>query len=177
AAAQGKPQKPDDSNLPPFIEVTTNSPGPLEGGKHLFLSGEEAIDKMKVAKNMKVELFADERMFPELIKPVQMAFDTKGRLWVATWPTYPHWKPTTKMNDCLLILEDTNNDGKADKCITFAGDIHNPTGFEFWNGGVLVAQGPDLLFLKDTNGDDKYDIKERIVHGFDTADTHHTINS
>ena len=132
---------------------------------------------MTVHKNMKVELFADESMFPELVKPVQMAFDTKGRLWVACWRTYPHWKPTEKMDDQLLILEDTNGDGKADVCKTFAGDIHNPTGFEFWNGGVLVAQGPDLLFLKDTDGDDKYDIKERLVHGFDTADTHHTINS
>lgn len=177
AVAQGKSAKADDSNLPEFIPVITNKPGPLEGGKHLFLSGEEAISKMTVHKNMKVELFADEKMFPELVKPVQMAFDTKGRLWVACWRTYPHWKPTEKMDDRLLILEDTNGDGKADKCTTFAGDIHNPTGFEFWNGGVLVAQGPDLLFLKDTDGDDKYDVKERIVHGFDTADTHHTINS
>lgn len=177
ATAQGKTAKADDSNLPEFIPVITNKPGPLEGGKHLFLGGEDAIAKMTVHKNMKVELFADESMFPELVKPVQMAFDTKGRLWVACWRTYPHWKPTEKMDDRLLILEDTNGDGKADKCTNFAGDIHNPTGFEFWNGGVLVAQGPDLLFLKDTNGDDKYDIKERIVHGFDTADTHHTINS
>ncbi len=177
AAAQGKSAKVDDSNLPAFLEVISNKPGPLEGGKHLFLSGEDAISQMKVAKNMKVELFADEVMFPELINPVQMAFDTKGRLWVATWPTYPHWKPTTPMNDRLLILEDTNNDGKADKCKTFAGDLHNPTGFEFWGGGVLVAQGPDLLFLKDNDGDDIYDVKERVVHGFDTADTHHTINS
>lgn len=177
AAAQGKTLNPTDNNLPEFLQVISNKPGPLEGGKHIFLSGEEAIEKMTVAKNMKVELFADEVMFPELVKPVQMAFDTKGRLWVATWITYPHWKPTTPMNDSLLILEDTNNDGKADKCITFANDLHNPTGFEFWGGGVLVAQGPDLLFLKDTNGDDKYDVKERIVHGFDTADTHHTINS
>ena len=177
AAAQGKTVKPEDNNLPEFLQVISNKPGPLPGGKHLFLSGEEAIKKMTVADNMKVELFADEAMFPELINPVQMAFDTKGRLWVATWTTYPHWKPTTPMNDSLLILEDSNNDGKADKCTTFANDLHNPTGFEFWNGGVLVAQGPDLLFLKDTDGDDKYDIKERIVHGFDTADTHHTINS
>lgn len=177
ATAQGKQAKADDSNLPEFIPVISNKPGPLPGGKHLFLSGAESIERMTVHKNMKVELFADESMFPELNKPVQMAFDTKGRLWVACWPTYPHWKPTTPMNDKLLILEDTNNDGKADVCKTFAGDIHNPTGFEFWNGGVIVAQGPDILFLKDTDGDDKYDIKERIVHGLDTADTHHTANS
>ena len=81
------------------------------------------------------------------------------------------------MNDSLLIFEDTNNDGRADKCITFAGDLHNITGFEFWGGGVLVAQGPSLVFLKDTDGDDKYDVKERLVHGLDTADTHHTSNS
>lgn len=177
AAAQGQTVKTDDKNLPEFLPVISNKPGSLEGGKHLFLTGEESISKMTVHKGMKVELFADEKMFPELVNPVQMAFDTKGRLWVACWITYPHWQPTTPMNDKLLILEDTNNDGKADVCKTFAGDIHNPTGFEFWNGGVLLSQGSDIVFLKDTNGDDKYDVKERVVHGLDTADTHHTANS
>jgi sugar lactone lactonase YvrE len=156
AIAQGKDAKPDDSQLPEFIPVISNKPGPLEGGKHEFLSGAAAI---------------------EMVNPVQMAFDTKGRLWVAVWRTYPHWKPTEKMDDKLLILEDTNNDGRADVCKTFAGDLHNPTGFEFWGNGVLVAQGPDIVFLQDTDGDDKYDVKERVVHGVDTADTHHTANS
>ena len=109
---------------------------------------------------MKVNLFASEKEFPELVNPVQMACDTKGRLWVAVWPTYPHWKPKEPMNDKLLILEDTDGDGKADKCTVFADDLHNPTGFEFWNGGVLVAQAPDLLFLKDTDGDDKADVRD-----------------
>ncbi len=172
STAQGKASTADDANIPDLIPVISNKPGP-----HEFLTGEQSISKMTVHKNMKVELFAEESMFPELVNPVQMAFDTQGRLWVAVWPTYPHWKPTEPMADKLLILEDTNGDGKADTCKTFAGDIHNPTGFEFWNGGVLIAQGPDLLFLKDTNGDDKYDIKERVIHGLDTADTHHTANS
>ena len=61
---------------------------------------------MTVHSGMKVELVADEKMFPELINPVQMAFDTKGRLWVAAWPTYPHWRPDEVMNDKLLILEE-----------------------------------------------------------------------
>ncbi|MFN5298265.1 MAG: PVC-type heme-binding CxxCH protein [Planctomycetaceae bacterium] len=177
AVAAGKPAPAVDGNLPELIPVISNKPGTLEGGKHLFLTGEEALGKMTVAEGLKVELFADESMFPELVNPVQMAFDTKGRLWVAVWRTYPHWKPTEKMDDKLLILTDSDGDGRADKCTTFAGDLHNPTGFEFWGNGVLVSQGPDLLFLKDTNGDDKYDIKERVVHGLDTADTHHTANS
>ena len=117
---------------------------------------------MTVHKGMKVNLFASEEQFPELVNPVQMAFDTRGRLWVAAWHTYPHWKPTEAADDKLLILEDTDGDGRADKCTTFAGDLQNPTGFEFWGGGVIVAQGPDILFLKDTNGDDQYDVKERM---------------
>src|SRR5262249_9405278 len=85
--------------------------------------------------------------------------------------------PKDPMNDKLLILEDTDGDGKADKCKTFAGDLHCPTGFEFWNGGVLVAMAPDLLFLKDTDGDDVADVRVRVLHGFDSGDTHHTANS
>lgn len=167
----------DDAGLPELIPVTTNKPGKLEGGAHEFLSGAEAIAKMTVHSGMKVELVADEGMFPELINPVQMAFDTKGRLWVAAWPTYPHWRPDEPMNDKLLILEDTDGDGRTDRVKTFAGDLHNPTGFEFWGKGVIVAQGPDILYLEDTDGDDAYDVKTRIIGGIDTADTHHTANS
>ena len=97
--------------------------------------------KMTLGKGLKVNLFASEEMFPELANPVQMAFDAKGRLWVACWPTYPHWKPKEQMNDKLLILEDTDGDGQADKQTTFADDLHCPTGFEFSNGGVLDRPG------------------------------------
>lgn len=177
AAAQGKDFKVDDSNVPPRIPVKTNKPGAGPNGEWTFVSGEDAIKHMKLAPDLKVNLFASEEMFPELVEPVQMSFDTKGRLWVAAWATYPHFVPGEPTNDKLLILEDTNNDGKADVCKTFVGDLHNPTGFEFYNGGVIVAQGPDVVFLKDTDGDDKCDVKVKILHGFDTADTHHTINS
>ena len=161
-----------DGNTPPFIDARTNLPG-----KAPFLDGAEAITRMTIGKGLKVELFASEKEFPELVKPVQIAFDTKGRLWVAAWKNYPQWQPKTPMDDKLIILEDTNGDGKADKRTVFAGDLNNPTGFEFYNGGVFVAQQPNLIFLKDTNGDDRYDVKERILHGFDSADTHHAINS
>lgn len=177
ALARGSQLKVDDANTPPFLEVKTNKPGPLPGGKHVFLGAEAAIEKMTLGKGMKINLFASEEQFPEMVNPVQMAFDTKGRLWVAAWRTYPHWKPKEPMDDKLLILEDTDGDGRADKCKTFAGDLHNPTGFEFYGGGVLVAMAPDLMFLKDTDGDDKYDVRERVLSGLDSADTHHTSNS
>src|SRR5205814_1490796 len=126
AVARGGDLQVEDGNLPPFIPVRTNKPGPLPGGKHRFLGGEEAIKKMRVGPGMKVNLFADEKMFPELANPVAMAWDTKGRLWVAVWPTYPHWKPGEPMNDKLIILEDTDGDGKADKCTVFADGLHCP---------------------------------------------------
>jgi putative heme-binding domain-containing protein len=176
AAVNGKTIEVDDSNLPDPVPVISNKRGPLEGGKHEFLGGEEAIEMMTMHSGMEIGLFASEEQFPELVNPVQSAVDTDGRLWVAAWPTYPHWNPRGEMNDKLLILPDDNGDGKADRCITFADGLHNPTGFEFWNGGVLVAMAPDIFFLKDTDGDDKADIRERIFHGLDSADTHHTAN-
>src|SRR5207248_6252782 len=142
----------DDGKTPPFIPVETNKPGAGPHGTHLLLDGAEAIQKMTVAKGLNVSLFASEKEFPELAKPVQMAWDAKGRLWVAVWPSYPHWKPGEPYNDKLLIFEDTDGDGVADKVTTFADGLQNPTGFEFYNGGVIVAQAPDLIFLKDSKG-------------------------
>ena len=177
AAANGKTLVVDDSNTPPFIPVKTNKPGEGPNGEHIFLDGDEAIGKMTVGKDFNINLFASEKQFPDLAKPVQMSFDPAGRLWVAVWPTYPHWKPKETMNDKIIILEDTDGDGRADKQTTFADGLHCPTGFEFVPGGVLVAQQPDLMLLKDTDGDDKVDVRTRVLHGLDSADTHHAANS
>ena len=181
AAALADPSAPlpavDDVGLPQLIPVVTNKPGPLEGGKHEFLSGQEAIGKMTVHSGMKVELVADEGMFPEMVNPVAMNFDAKGRLWVAAWESYPHWRPDQKMQDKILILEDTNGDGKTDRVKTFAGDLHNPISFEFWGKGVIVSLTPGIEYLEDTNGDDVYDVRIPLVGGLDTADTHHASNS
>jgi putative heme-binding domain-containing protein len=177
AVAQGGDLKVDDGNTPPFIPVKTNKPGSGPNGEHIYLGGDEAIQKMTLGKDLKINLFASEKEFPDLAKPVQMQFDAKGRLWVAVWPSYPHWKPKEEMNDKILIFEDTDGDGKADKMTVFADHLHCPTGFEFYNGGVLVAQAPDLMFLKDTDGDGKADRRVRVLSGLDSADSHHTSNS
>src|SRR2546427_162753 len=109
-------------------------------GSHTFLSGDEAIKHMKVPPGCKVNLFASEEQFPQLANPVQMAFDTKGRLWVAAWPNYPERTPQSTKGDSLLVFEDTNGDGKADKCTPFIEDLNCPTGFQFYKDGVIVLQ-------------------------------------
>src|SRR5262249_10028250 len=119
AAAQGKDLKADARTIPPLIPVKTNKPGAGPNGTNIFLDGEEAIKKMTIAPGLKVTLFASEKEFPELAKPVQMQFDARGRLWVAVWPSYPRWKPTEERNDKILIFEDTKGTGKADQMTVF----------------------------------------------------------
>jgi glucose/arabinose dehydrogenase/azurin len=177
AIAKGGDLKVDDSNLPSVTKVKSNHPGPEANESFPFLGGEEAIKKMKVHSGMKVNLFASEEQFPELAKPVQMAWDTKGRLWVAVWPNYPERTPDSKVGDSLIVLEDTNGDGKADKCTHYVDDLNGPTGFQFYKDGVLVMEAPDLWFVRDTTGDGKADWQERVLMGLSSADSHHTANS
>ena len=177
AAAQGKEHKVVDNNLPKNLVVKTNKPGPLEGKFHPYLGGKEAIGKMSIAEGMRVNLFASEEMFPELINPVQMAVDTNGRLFASVWGTYPHWNPSEPSTDRIICLPDDNGDGVADKCITFAGNLNSITGFEFWGGGMLVAAAPEIWFLQDTDGDYVADKKIRMLQGVSSADTHHSANA
>jgi len=182
AAAAGDALEPDDSNVPPPVEVVSNldvpqlQDGVSKTGTLDFLTAEDAIGKMRLEAGKRANVFASEEMFPELVNPVQLGVDTKGRLWAATWGTYPKWEPTGPMNDRLLILPDDDRDGVADRAITFAY-VHNPTGFEFWNGGVIVASVPNLLFLKDTDGDDVADVRIPILGALGSADTHHSANN
>jgi putative heme-binding domain-containing protein len=177
AVAQGGDLQVDDSNTPPFIDVKTNKAGKLPGGQHLYLSGEDAISKMTLGKNLKINLFASEQEFPELKNPVQMAFDPQGRLWVAVWPNYPHWKPKDPRRDKILVFEDTKGTGKADKCTVFADNLECPTGFDFYDGGIFLAQAPYLMFLKDTKGTGKADLQVKLLSTLDSADSHHSANS
>lgn len=154
-------------------EIKTNF-NPEQNGSLKYLYGEDALAKLKVPEGYKIELFASEVEFRDLANPVQMSFDNKGRLWVATMPSYPHYKPgDSKPNDKLIILEDTNNDGKADKQTVFVDGLHLPLGFEFAPEGVYVSQGTNLKLFTDTNGDDKADKEEILMSGFDDHDTHH----
>ncbi len=178
AAGKQVAAKPDDSKTGDLFTPQTRFGAPgqkySEAEELRYLTPQDFIKSCTVPPGMEIKLFADETMFPELAKPVQMNFDNKGRLWVSCMPNYPQWKPgDPKPNDRLLILEDTDGDGKADKCTTFYDKLHCPTGFEFWNGGVLVMDQPRILFLKDTDGDDKADQVTYLLDGWATDDTHH----
>ncbi len=162
-----------DKNTRTLPPVKTNF-NPEKNGSLEYLYGQDALNKLKVPAGYKIELFASEKEFDDLANPVQMSFDNKGRLWVATMPSYPHYKPgDAKPNDKILILEDTNNDGKADKQTVFVDGLHLPLGFEIAPEGVYVSQGTNLKLFTDTNGDDKADKVEILLSGFDDHDTHH----
>jgi mono/diheme cytochrome c family protein/glucose/arabinose dehydrogenase len=149
--------------------VETNFKGVIS-----FKGESDAVESFQMMEGFKIELFAAEERFPDLRNPVQMSFDNKGRLWVAVMPSYPHYRPGDALpNDKLLIFEDTNNDGKADKQTVFADKLHLPIGFELQPEGVYVTQQPSIMLLRDTDGDDKADRRDLIIHGFDSHDTHH----
>ncbi|MEX0599842.1 MAG: PVC-type heme-binding CxxCH protein [Rhodothermales bacterium] len=167
-----------DARTSPVPPVETNyRPGEGDDAPR-YLYGREALDQIRTAPGYRIELFASEREFADLANPVQISFDNEGRLWVATMPTYPHWKPGDgRPNDKLIIVEDTDGDGRADRQTTFADSLHLPVGFELAPEGVYVSQPPNLVLLRDTNGDDRADVQEIVLSGFDDHDTHHAISA
>ncbi len=174
AIAQGKPVPAaiDDSDTGGFAAVETNVKNKIK-----ITTPYEEASTFTLPEGYAINLFASEVEFPDLEDPVSMTFDARGRLWVTTMPSYPMYLPGTKPNDKVLILEDANSDGKADRCKVFADSLHVPTGIELGDGGVYVSQQPNLMFLKDSDGDDRADSRELVMHGFDTADSHHAMHA
>ncbi len=170
--AQGKPvpDKVEDSNLPQLPK-----PRVARGGNR-WLSAKEEQKAFKVDPRFEVNLFAGEEQFPDVANPIQMRWDSKGRLWVSCSTTYPHVYPGNEPNDKIVILEDVDGDGKADKCSVFADNLHIPLSFEFGDGGVYVSEQPHLSFLKDTDGDGKADVHRKVLTGFGTEDSHHALH-
>jgi putative heme-binding domain-containing protein len=170
--AQGKEglAKLDDSNIPQLPQV------PQTRGANEWLSAEDEQRAFQVDPRFEVNLFAGEEQFPEIANPIQMRWDSRGRLWVSCSTTYPHVYPGKEPNDKLVILEDVDGDGRADKSTVFADDLHVPLSFEFGDGGVYVSEQPSVTFLKDTDGDDRADVHQVVLSGFGTEDSHHAIH-
>jgi putative membrane-bound dehydrogenase-like protein len=135
------------------------------------LSPEESAKLIQVPVGFDLELFASE---PNIINPIAMEWDEKGRLWVIETVDYPNTVLEDKNagDDRIKICEDTDGDGKADKFTVFADKLNIPTSMVFSNGGIIVSQAPHFLFLKDTDGDDKADVRKIIIDGWGVFDTH-----
>ncbi|MDH3583226.1 MAG: HEAT repeat domain-containing protein, partial [Phycisphaerae bacterium] len=128
----------------------------------------------KVAEGFEVNLFAAD---PMIANPIQMNWDERGRLWVATSPIYPHIVPGAKADDKVIVLEDTDGDGRADRRTVFAEGLLIPTSVLPGDGGAYVANSTQLLHLADTDGDGKADRRRIVLDGFGTEDTHHILHA
>ena len=134
------------------------------------LTPEQSMTQMQVPVGFELQLFASE---PDVVNPIYMNWDERGRLWVIETVDYPNEIKVDDIgDDRIKILEDTNGDGKADKITVFADKLNIPTSFAFVNGGIIVSAAPSFIFLKDTNGDDKADVRETLLTGWGKRDTH-----
>jgi putative membrane-bound dehydrogenase-like protein len=163
----------EQREVKPTVANYERRPQPLTYQNPLSVKG--SMERTQVAPDLRLELFAAE---PDIMKPIAMAWDDRGRCWVAETSDYPHGvTPGGEGNDRIKICEDTDGDGKADKFTVFADKLNIPTSLTFANGGLIVSQPPRFLFLKDTNGDDKADVRQDIITGWGIGDTHAQANN
>ena len=135
----------------------------------------EELASFKLASGYEANLFASET--DGVAKPIQIRFDAQGRLWAACSTIYPQPQPGQKPEDKIVVLEDADGDGRAERSTVFADDLLIPTGLEFGDGGLYVGQATELLHLRDRNGDLRADERRVLLRGFGTGDTHQNINS
>lgn len=133
------------------------------------LNPEDSRRHIQLPEGFSAALFAAE---PDIINPIAFTWDERGRLWVVQSHDYPHGLANDVGGDRITICEDTNGNGKADKFTDFATKQSMTTGITVVKGGAIVAQAPDMMFLQDTDGDDKMDKSTVIFEGFGTFDTH-----
>ncbi len=139
------------------------------------ISPEEQLATMTAADGYQIQLFASER--EGVVKPTQFSWDEKGRLYVACSPTYPQSLASVPPADYILVLEDSDGDGRADKSWRFADGLTMVQGVEPGDGGVYVCDFDQLLHFRDTDGDGKADERRVIFSGFGIGDTHQLVNS
>jgi putative membrane-bound dehydrogenase-like protein len=143
--------------------------------KYAGLTPDEAAKAMTLPPGFKSTMFAGE---PDVNQPVGFCMDDRGRLWVAEAWTYPIRAKEGAGKDRIIIYEDTDGDGKADKRTIFAEHLNLVSGIEVGFGGVFVGAAPYMLFIPDKNHDDKPDgPPEVLLDGFAYQDTHETLNA
>jgi putative membrane-bound dehydrogenase-like protein len=135
----------------------------------------EALKSIHVADGCRVELAAAE---PLVIDPVAIDWDVSGRMWVVEMADYPlGMDGKLKPGGRIRVLEDSDGDGRYDKSTLFAEGINFPTGLITWRDGVIVTAAPDILFLQDTDGDGKADVRRVLYSGFPEGNQQLRVNS
>ena len=134
------------------------------------LSPADSLKLAQVPTGFDISLFASE---PDIVNPIHITWDHRGRAYVIETVDYPNNLQSGNLgHDRIHICEDTNGDGKADKFTLFADKLSIPTSAVFVNGGLICTNASEMIFLKDTNGDDKADVRQVLFSGFKTNDTH-----
>lgn len=135
------------------------------------LSPQDSTRYTQVPADFDLQLFAAE---PDVVKPIWVSWDERGRAWVIEARDYPHGLTAEGEpgHDNIKICEDTDGDGRADKFTVFADRLNLATSLVFVDGGVLVSQARHMLFLKDTDGDGRADVREAILPGWGVGDSH-----
>lgn len=159
-----RPNVPARDPLPPQDQIA-----------HSGLSPEESAAAMTVPEGFRVTLAAGE---PDVVRPIALAIDDRGRVWVLENHTYPFKAPEREGKDRILIFEDEDGDGRFDSRKIFTEGLNMATGLELGFGGVWVGAAPELLFIPDEDGDDVPDGEPVVLlDGWGLEDTHETLNS
>lgn len=142
---------------------------------HEGLDPQRAAEVMEVPEGFEVRLAAAE---PEVRQPIALAYDDRGRLWVAEAYSYPIRVPADQARDRILIFEDTTGDGQLDSRKVFIEGLNLVSGLELGFGGVFVGAAPELLFIPDRDHDDTPDGPPQVLlDGWGYQDTHETLNA
>lgn len=170
---------PEDSWEPQPVEAkgTETSLGSLE-----IADPDAFVESFTIADGYRIECFASEQDFADLANPLALTFDDRHRMWVLCAMTYPHLMPGEAPRCKLLIFEDRDGDGRADHRTVFADRLYVPTGFAVdrdveGRDVVWIGQAPDLLRLRDTDGDGISDRRDVVLSGFAMPDSHHTLSA
>ncbi len=150
-------------------------PSKIDVYQHAGLGPEEAARAMTVPPGFHVSLFAGE---PDVVQPIAMAIDDRGRIWVAEAYSYPRRVPAAQARDRILIFEDSDGDGRFDRRTVFAEHLNLVSGLAVGFGGVWVGAAPQFLFIPDADGDDRPDGPPQVLlDGWGQHDTHETLNT
>jgi len=153
------------------LAVACDSKQAIQTSREGSLTPEQALEAFEIEPGFKIELLAAE---PLVASPVDMEIDEYGRMYVVEMPGYPLDKSGTGR---IRLLSDEDGDGVMDKSVVFADKLVLPNGIMRWKNGVIVTDAPDVLYLEDTDGDGKADVRKVLLTGFSLSNPHVNVNN